>query len=406
MNREQTPVRLTDAQRFDWLRLIRSENVGPRTFRALLNSFGGAQAALRALPDLAKRGGARALRIAPTDEIERELEAARRIGARFIALGEQDYPPLLRQIDSAPPIITLRGEVEILKRPSVAIVGSRNASAAGLAFTERLTRGVGAGGYVIVSGLARGVDQRAHHASLETGAIAVLAGGLAKPYPPEATPLMEKIANQGAVISEMPIEWEPRGRDFPRRNRIVSGLALGTVVVEAARNSGSLITARFAAEQGRAVFSVPGSPLDPRAEGTNELIRDGATICTKADDVLSELAPMREGRRPSGFREADDPSEPLWGELPLCGVDPASTPHIAQDAKFDEKAASTLESSDEAEATRTRILALLGPSPTSLDDLARAAEASIRDVRIVLLELDLAGRLEYSGGDRVALIAS
>jgi DNA processing protein len=406
VNREQTPVRLTDAQRFDWLRLIRSENVGPRTFRALLNSFGGAQAALRALPDLAKRGGARALRIAPTDEIERELEAARRIGARFIALGEQDYPPLLRQIDSAPPIITLRGEVEILKRPSVAIVGSRNASAAGLAFTERLTRGVGAGGYVIVSGLARGVDQRAHHASLETGAIAVLAGGLAKPYPPEATPLMEKIANQGAVISEMPIEWEPRGRDFPRRNRIVSGLALGTVVVEAARNSGSLITARFAAEQGRAVFSVPGSPLDPRAEGTNELIRDGATICTKADDVLSELAPMREGRRPSGFREADDPSEPLWGELPLCGVDPASTPHIAQDAKFDEKAASTLESSDEAEATRTRILALLGPSPTSLDDLARAAEASIRDVRIVLLELDLAGRLEYSGGDRVALIAS
>jgi DNA processing protein len=347
------------------------------------------------------------LRIAAVDEIEQELNAARRIGARFVALGEADYPPLLRQIDSAPPVISLRGDVEILKRPAVAIVGSRNASAAGLAFAERLARGVGAGGYVIVSGLARGIDQRAHVASLETGAIAVLAGGLSKPYPPEATPLMEKIAERGVVLSEMPIEWEPRGRDFPRRNRIVSGLALGTVVVEAARGSGSLITARFAAEQGRVVFAAPGSPLDPRAEGTNELIRDGATICTKVDDVLSELAPMRERDAPAGFREeGGDASEPLWGELPLFGVDPTSTPRIAPDAQFDEKAASPLESGDDAEATRARILALLGPSPTSLDDLARAAQASIRDVRIVLLELDLAGRLEYSGGDRVALIAN
>ena len=323
-----------------------------------------------------------------------------------MALGEADYPPLLRQIDSAPPIISLRGEGDVLQRPAVAIVGSRNASAAGLVFAERLARGIGAGGYAIVSGLARGIDQRAHVASLETGAIAVLAGGLAKPYPPEATPLMEKIVRQGAVLSEMPIEWEPRGRDFPRRNRLVSGLALGTVVVEAARGSGSLITARFAAEQGRIVFAAPGSPLDPRAEGTNELIRDGATICTKPEDVLSDLAPMREGRAPSGLREEpEDPSVPLWGELALLGVDPSSIPRTTPNAQCDEPVGSPNESGDGVEAMRARIVGLLGPSPTSLDDLARAAQASIRDVRIVLLELDLAGRLEHSGGDRVALVA-
>ncbi len=386
MTAEPKPIRLSDAERFDWLRLIRSENVGPRTFRALLKSYGGARAALRALPELARRGGARAVRIAGVEEIERELAAAQRIGARFVALGEADYPSLLAQIDSAPPIIATRGDAQIFQRPAAAIVGSRNASAAGLAFAERLTRGVAAAGYVVVSGLARGIDQRAHVASLKTGTIAVLAGGLAKPYPPEAQPLMEKIANEGAVISEMPIEWEPRGRDFPRRNRLVSGLALGVVVVEAARGSGSLITARFAAEQGRAVFAVPGSPLDPRAEGTNDLLRNGATICTRPEDVIADLEPMRE--RPRAMREGA--RQIPWRDLaaPL-------------DEREDDPAPGAVGESDVA---RARILALLGPAPTPIDDLARAAEASIRDVRIVLLELDLAGRLEYSGGDRVALI--
>jgi DNA processing protein len=402
---EATPIKLTDSQRFDWLRLIRSENVGPRTFRALLNSCGGAHAALRALPELARRGGARTVRIATVAEIEREFEAARRIGARFIALGEADYPLLLRQIDSAPPIIAVRGGVEILKQSCVAIVGSRNASAVALTFTDRLARGIGAAGYAIASGLARGVDQRAHAASMETGTIAVLAGGHAKPYPPEAAPLLERIAAEGAVISEMPIEWEPRGRDFPRRNRLVSGLALGVVIVEAARGSGSLITARFAAEQGRAVFAVPGSPLDPRAEGTNELIRNGATICTKPDDVLVELEPMRERGAPTTFGEdPDDPGEPLWGELALPGVEVAATPRIEAGSQFDEPSAPSLESGEGAEATRARVLSLLGPSPTPIDDLVRSAQASIRDVRIVLLELELAGRLEYSGGNRVALV--
>ncbi|HLW91111.1 MAG TPA: DNA-processing protein DprA, partial [Roseiarcus sp.] len=205
--------------------------------------------------------------------------------------------------------------------------------------------------------------------------------------------------------SEMPIEWEPRGRDFPRRNRLVSGLALGVVIVEAARGSGSLITARFAAEQGRAVFAAPGSPLDPRAEGTNDLIRNGATICTRAEDVLADLEPMRERQPRSGFREGvDDPSEPLWGELALPGVKVEAAPRIEAGAKFDEQAAINLEMSDAAETTRARVIALLGPAPTPIDDLVRAAETSIRDVRIVLLELELAGRLEYSGGNRVALI--
>ena len=259
--------RLTDQQRFDWLRLTRSENVGPRTFRALVTNCGGVGAALKALPELARRGGAkRPIRVASVEEVEKELIAARRLDVRFVALGEPDYPPALQEIDSAPPILAVRGRAEALRKAAVAIVGSRNASAAGLTFAERLARGLGQAGYVIVSGLARGIDQRVHVASLETGAVGVLAGGHGKPYPSEAVPLMERMVELGAILSEMPVEWEPRGRDFPRRNRIVSGLALGVVVVEAARGSGSLITARFALEQNRQVFAVPGSPLDPRAQ--------------------------------------------------------------------------------------------------------------------------------------------
>ena len=321
-------IRLTDPQRFDWLRLIRSENVGPRTFGALIKIYGSAGAALGALPGLARRGGAaRQIRIATPDEVERELKAAREAGVRFVALGEPEYPAALRQIDSAPPILALRGREEALQQPAVAIVGSRNASAAGLTFADRLARGLGAAGYVIVSGLARGVDQRAHTASLATGTIGVLAGGHARPYPPEAAPLIARIVEFGAVISEMPIEWEVRGRDFPRRNRIVSGLALGTVIVEAARNSGSLITARFAAEQNREVFAVPGSPLDPRAEGANDLLRDGATLCARPEDVLSVLEPLRARAPFAILREgARDGTEALSGEQALLDFDRDGSP--------------------------------------------------------------------------------
>jgi DNA processing protein len=399
-------LRLTDQQRFDWLRLARSENVGPRTFRALVTNCGGARAALNALPDLARRGGAkRPIRVASADEIEKELVAAHKLGVRFIALGEPDYPPALREIDSAPPILALRGRAEALRKAAVAIVGSRNASAAGLTFAERLARGLGQADYIIVSGLARGIDQRAHVASLETGAVGVLAGGHAKPYPSEAVPLMERMIEAGAVVSEMPVEWEPRGRDFPRRNRIVSGLALGVVVVEAARGSGSLITARFALDQNRQVFAVPGSPLDPRAEGTNDLLKQGALICTGAEDVVTALEPIRSSNVPSMNETAGELGEPLWEEQALYGVDPESTPRTHPGDEFDDASGAPYRIGDDSEAARERIVALLGPSPITLDELARAAEASARAVRVALLELELAGRVEYSG-DRVALRAA
>jgi DNA processing protein len=401
---EAKPIQLTESQRFDWLRLIRSENVGPRTFQALIRNCGGAGAALKALPDLARRGGAvKPIRLATIEEVERELKAARQVGARFVALGEPDYPPALSQIDSAPPILALRGDAQTFRQAAVAIVGSRNASAAGLTFAERLAHAIGRAGYVIVSGLARGIDQRAHHASLETGAIAVLAGGHARPYPPEAAPLIARIAESGAVISEMPIEWEPRGRDFPRRNRIVSGMALGTVIVEAARGSGSLITARFAAEQNREVFAVPGSPLDPRAEGTNDLLRDGANLCARAEDVLNVLEPMRARDPFSILREGlfGSIGSP-WDDHGLSGNDPGSTPRLGP-AGDPTPASFDLATRDAPSSIRARVLELLSPSPISIDELVRAAEASIREVRIVLLELELAGRLEASGGARVSL---
>jgi DNA processing protein len=403
MVKKPPATRLSDAQLFDWLRLIRSENVGPRTFRALLNAYGGARAALDALPELARRGGARRpIRVAAADEVERELAAARKLGVRFVALGEPDYPPILRQIESAPPVLAVRGREEALQHPAVAIVGSRNASAAGLIFAERLARGIGEAGYIVVSGLARGIDQRVHVASLATGAIGVLAGGHARPYPNEAIPLIERMVVDGAVVSEMPIEWEPRGRDFPRRNRIVSGLALGVVVVEAARASGSLITARFALDQNRQVFAAPGSPLDPRAEGTNDLLKQGATLCTSAEDVVSALAPSHPTDLFAALEDGGDASEPLWGEQPLLGVDPEATPRTNPGDELDESAAVYRAGAD-VEAARERIVALLGPSPVTFDDLARAAEASAREVRVALIELELAGRIELSGGDRVAL---
>jgi DNA processing protein len=271
---------------------------------------------LEALPDLARRGGRLMLKVCSRSEAEKEM-AAGRLGVRFIAMGEPDYPKTLQAIDTAPPLIAVRGSVEVLAKPSVAIVGSRNASASGLTFAERLSRQLGEAGYVVVSGLARGIDTKAHKATLETGTVAVLAGGHDRVDPAQNEPLLQAIVEQGgAVISEMPMGWEPRGRDFPRRNRIVSGLSYGVVVVEAARRSGSLITARFALEQGREVFAVPGSPLDPRAEGTNDLIRDGATLCAGIEHVTSVLEPLIA----SGTRldhSAEEPhytlgSEELW----------------------------------------------------------------------------------------------
>ncbi|QFU16651.1 DNA-processing protein DprA [Microvirga thermotolerans] len=397
-------TRLTDEQRLDWLRLIRSEKVGPRTFRALVNRFGGASAALEALPDLARQGGRLMLKVASREEAEKEMAAAARLGVRFVAMGEPDYPKALQAIDTAPPLIAVRGSCALFSRPAVAIVGSRNASAAGLAFAERLARELGQAGYAVASGLARGIDTRAHRASLDTGAIAVLAGGHDRIYPAENEPLAREIVERGgAIVSEMPFGWEPRGRDFPRRNRIVSGLCYGVVVVEAARRSGSLITARFALEQGREVFAVPGSPLDPRAEGTNDLIREGATLCADVEHVTAVLEPLiATGLRPDAG--AEEPrslsvTEELWDELDLPDVPRPPVGAVPRDAGPGPG------EEPEAASAQAGLIELLGPSPVPVDDLVRLSGLPIGLVQTALLELEIAGRLERHGGNAVSLVA-
>jgi DNA processing protein len=372
LSTDKAAVRLTDEQRLDWLRLIRSENVGPRTFRMLINHFGGARDALVALPELARRGGAqKPARVFPLAEAERELAASHRLGIALIALGEPDYPARLRMIDDPPPLIAVRGKLAVLAQPMVALVGSRNASAAGVKFAERLARDLGEAGFVLVSGLARGIDAAAHRASLATGTVAVLAGGQDRIYPPEHDSLLQSILPNGLAVTEMPLGWEPRGRDFPRRNRLISGLSLGVVIVEAARRSGSLITARMALEQGREVFAVPGSPLDPRAEGTNGLLKQGATLVTEAADVLAVLRPIL-------GQPIDLPAEEPEADQPKLGEPDGDA--------------------------RARITALLGPTPVSIDDLVRLSRFPPSIVRTVLLELEIAGRLERHGGGLVSLL--
>ncbi|MDB5570044.1 MAG: dprA [Hyphomicrobiales bacterium] len=402
-------AQLSDEQRLDWLQLIRSDNIGPRTFRSLVNRYGGASAALRALPDLiARHAAGRNVRLASRDACLREMEATARFGARFVALGEADYPPALREIDSPPPLLCVKGDVSALARPMVAMVGSRNASAAGLAFTERLTHELAGADFVIASGLARGVDQRAHRASLRTGTVAVLAGGLDRIYPPEHEDLARDICARGVVMSEMPLGWEPRGRDFPRRNRIVSGLALGTVVVEAARRSGSLITARFANEQGREVFAVPGSPLDPRAEGTNDLLRQGATLCTSAADVLDALRPVAAGTAPMrpSLREDEfwgDQPEPLWDEADILG-EGGSAPLTSPSMHMNEDSVPAPTQGRALEAGAASVVALddalerlVGPSPVTVDDLVRASGASAAAVQAALFEMEMRGLVVREG---------
>lgn len=366
-------IRLTDAQRIDWLRLIRSDNVGPRTFRSLVNHYGNARAALERLPDLARRGGAaKPGRICAQADAEREIAAGARIGVVLLAPGEYGYPPRLALIDDAPPLLGVRGVLNVQTQPMIGIVGSRNASGAGLKFTQTIARDLGNAGFAIVSGLARGIDQAAHRATLQTGTVAVLAGGHDRIYPPEHESLLEAILGEGGgAISEMPLGHVPRARDFPRRNRLISGCALGVVIVEAAHRSGSLITARFANEQGREVFAVPGSPLDPRAAGTNDLIKQGAMLTTCAADVIDAVQPVM-GR-------------PI--ELPMSEPDA----HSPDD--------------DEPHADeRARIVRLLGPSPVGIDDLIRLAGVPAAVARTVLFELELAGRLERHGGGMVSLL--
>jgi DNA processing protein len=368
-------ILLNDRQRMAWLRLIRSDNVGPATFRDLINHCGTAENALAMLPELSARGGARrAIRIASKEEAERELAQARRLGARFVGIGEPDYPPALRQIDGAPPLLAIRGAPETVVRPSIGVVGARNASIVGTKFAAMIARDCGRAGYTITSGLARGIDTAAHRASIESGTIAVLAGGLDRPYPPENVDLLDAIIDGGgAAVSEMPFGWEPRARDFPRRNRLIAGIPLGTVVIEAAERSGSLITARLASEFGRLVFAVPGSPLDPRSHGTNGLLKQGAIVTTGAKDVLEALAPISQLDLFSAQTSAREPERP---------ASPAPPPD---------------------EDDRATILSALGPTPVDIDDIIRHTGIAAAAVYLILLELDLAGRLLRHPGGRVSL---
>lgn len=364
---------LTEAERLDWLRLARTEHVGPITFRQLVARFGTAAAALDALPDLARRGGRRGLRPCPAAAAERELEALERAGARLLLLADADYPAALAALEDAPPAIAARGDAALAGRQAVAIVGARNASANGRRLAETIARDLGAAGLTVVSGLARGIDHAAHRGSLESGTVAVVAGGVDVVYPPDNAALQQAIAERGALVSEMPPGTVPTARHFPRRNRLISGLSLGVLVVEAAKQSGSLITARFALEQGREVMAVPGSPLDPRCHGTNHLIRQGALLVESAADVLEALgamAPPPAAPEPADFAEA----ETAWdGE---SGLD----------------------------AVRAEIETLLGPAPVAVDELLRRCHMSAPVAKTVLLELELAGRLERHPGNRVSLL--
>jgi DNA processing protein len=384
----------TDEQRFDWLRLSRTEGVGPKTFQSLINQFGGAADAIRNLPELSFRKTGRRIAPASEESIRKELDAARALGARFLARGERGYPRHLAQIDAAPPVIAVLGPLDLNSRAAVAIVGSRNASLAGLKMAEKLAEGLGRHGYAIASGLARGIDAAAHRASLRGGAVAVLAGGLDRLYPQENRPLFEAIAAEGAVISEMPFGWESRGRDFPRRNRIVSGLSLGTVVVEANAKSGSLITARFALDQGRNVYAVPGSPLDPRAEGPNSLIREGAMLITGADDIIEDLKGQREPRQLAMLDGGEKSREPLWDEADWLDLGVAA-PASPADAPFEGWA------EPPAEDAGPRILSLLSAAPADPDDIARALGMSARETQVVLYELEAAGRIDRRAGGLV-----
>jgi DNA processing protein len=373
---------LGDAERLACLRLIRTENVGPVAFRELINHCGGAERALAALPDLTRRGGRRqVLHVYPRDKAEAELDAAGRIGARPLFTIEPGYPVALAHAGVPPPMIYVKGRVELLDRPAVAIVGSRNASAAGQAMARQLAVGLGKGGLVVVSGLARGVDGAAHEAALATGTTAVVAGGIDHIYPPEHDALFARIGTEGCLVSEQPPGYRARGNDFPRRNRIISGLSMGVVVVEAAVRSGSLITARRAVDQGREVFAVPGHPLDPRAEGTNALLKQGATIVTSAADVLEALGAQLTANGQAINDGTRNIASAYQGPEPDVGEEAMSAP----------------------ESTQSVVLSALGPAPVSVDELVRATGLPIRLLQGILLELTLAERIERHGGQLVSL---
>jgi DNA processing protein len=359
-------VTLAPAERFARLRLARTDRVGPVTFRQLLDRYGSAERALDALPDLMRRGGGDHS-IPSVASLENELADGERIGARLIVLGETDYPDMLAAVDPPPPLLWTLGDASLMARPCIAVVGARIASAGGQRIARGLAQHLGEAGHVVVSGLARGIDGAAHGGALPTGTVAVLGGGVDDVYPPDNADLYRQIAEQGCIVSESPVGARAQAKDFPRRNRIISGLSRGVIVVEAELRSGSLITARLAAEQGRDVFAVPGSPLDPRSKGPNELLRQGAILCEGLEDIEREFGRVRSVREPA----ADNPFTGAPDEVDSALVE--------------------------------RVAALLSPTPAPRDELARAADAPIGAVAAALLELSLTGRATLLPGGLASL---
>jgi DNA processing protein len=390
------------ADRVARLRLARTTGIGPVTYRQLVAGFGSAAAALEALPDLARRGD-RHLRIATRSEAEDEIAAVERFGGTHLFVGLAPYPELLAGIEDAPPVLTVRGRVELAGRPMVGIVGARNASASAVRFASDLAAELCAGGLTIVSGLARGIDTAAHMASLQRATVAVVAGGADVVYPPENARLQARIGEQGLVVAEQRLGSRPQARHFPRRNRIIAGLSTGTVVVEAALRSGSLITARQAADYGREVMAVPGSPLDPRAAGANLLIREGATLVQSAGDVFEALG-LEETTRPAATAtlQASSAARPVHrkrGRSPLFGR-PGALPTKAVTGAEDGPAAS---SSEPGTGEEERTIALLSPTPITVDELVRQSGLAPAAVHCALLSLELSGRLLRHAGGKVAL---
>ncbi|WP_026500742.1 DNA-processing protein DprA [Bartonella grahamii] len=378
-------ILLTDRQRLNWLRLLRSENIGAVSFRNLIDHYKTAENALEALPELSRKGGGSvSIKIASLEDAEKEIQKAKRLGVRFIGMGEPDYPAFLKVTEAPPPLIAIKGNVSIFQKTSIGIIGSRNASAAGKKLTAQFARFLGEADFVTISGLARGIDSVAHQASLKTGTVAVMAGGIDHIYPPENKRLYEDIiANGGAIISEMPISWKPRAIDFPRRNRIIAALSLGLLVVEAALRSGSLITARQAAEMGRLIFAIPGSPLDPRSVGTNNLIKDGALLTTHPSDIIETLTPLISPLPNSQLNFFEEPSSLQLKKENF---------NLA-----DEKNSSLSLAGDDA--ARAAVLSALSTTPIDLDTLSIHSGVSLPALYLLLVELDLAGKLiRHSGG--------
>ncbi len=361
---------MTDAEAQDRLRLARTETVGPITYRRLLERYGSAAAALDALPGLARAGGRDNLAIPTRAQAAREIDRTRKLGARMLFLGEVDYPMLLEAVEDAPPVIAVLGDPAAIGARAVAVVGARNASANGQRFAELLAAELARAGLVIVSGLARGIDAAAHEGALRAGrTVAAVAGGLDQPYPPEHADLQRRIAAGGAVVAEAPLGTAPQSRHFPRRNRLIAGLSLGCIVIEAAPRSGSLITARLALENNRELFAAPGSPLDPRCRGSNDLIRQGAHLVEEAADVLVHLPPSAPL---GGFAEP----APVW-----FGPEPADVVGVHE-----------------------ILIDLLDPSPTPVDVLIRRCQLPAAVVMAALVDLELAGRAEMLPGNRVARV--